>query len=118
MFGQPGAWSLGSLQRHSFSNKSGPPLPAAEIQSRGACFAHGAMAVDLLGPEMPYKLVWATEGVETEDYGLTWSVRGWLAIDVWRRRLRPLGRATFLALPDRLRQVLASRLWRPVRAAP
>jgi CelD/BcsL family acetyltransferase involved in cellulose biosynthesis len=72
-----------------------------------ACFAHGAETVDLLAPEMPYKMVWATESAGTEDYGLTWSVRGWLAIDVWRRRVRPLSRTLFLALPDALRQRLA-----------
>jgi CelD/BcsL family acetyltransferase involved in cellulose biosynthesis len=75
-----------------------------------ACFAQGAETVDLLAPEMPYKLVWASESVETEDYGLTWSIRGWLAINVWRRRVRPLSRKAFLALPEMVRQRLARRL--------
>lgn len=75
-----------------------------------ACFAHGVEIVDLLGPEMPYKLVWATEAIATEDFGLTWTLRGWLAIDIWRRHLRPYVRSRFLALPSALRSRLANRL--------
>ena len=75
-----------------------------------ACFAQGAETVDLLAPDMPYKHVWATDSVAMDDYGLTWSVRGWLAIDVWRRLLRPRARRAFLAMPDALRKQIASRM--------
>ena len=78
-----------------------------------ACHALGVETVDLLAPEMPYKMVWATGAVETTDYGTTWTWRGWLAIDVWRRHARPLSRSAFLALPGILRQKVAARLRAP-----
>jgi CelD/BcsL family acetyltransferase involved in cellulose biosynthesis len=78
-----------------------------------ACHALGVETVDLLAPEMPYKMVWATGTVETSDYGTTWSWRGWLAIDVWRRHARPLSRSVFLALPGVVRQKVAARFRAP-----
>jgi CelD/BcsL family acetyltransferase involved in cellulose biosynthesis len=78
-----------------------------------ACHALGVETVDLLAPEMPYKMVWATGTVEATDYGTTWTWRGWLAIDVWRRHARPLSRSAFLALPGVLRQKVAARFRAP-----
>jgi CelD/BcsL family acetyltransferase involved in cellulose biosynthesis len=69
-----------------------------------ACHAYGVETVDLLAPIMAYKHAWASGEVEVSDFGTTWSLRGWLAIDIWRRRVRPLSRSAFLALPDGLRQ--------------
>lgn len=75
-----------------------------------ACHALGIETVDFLAPDMPYKTVWATGTTETADYGLTWSLRGWLAIQVWRRRVRPAALRLFLSLPDRLRHRAAAGL--------
>ena len=78
-----------------------------------ALFGLGVDTVDLLAPAMPYKLAWSTHSIETLDFCLTWSLRGRLAIDLWRRHVRPLTRSAFLALPAPMRQRLAGLMRAP-----
>jgi CelD/BcsL family acetyltransferase involved in cellulose biosynthesis len=67
------------------------------------CFARGLKAADLLVPVMPYKLTWASGVVPVSDYALPVSLKGWAAIHLWDRTLRPLAKRTILNLPQGVR---------------
>ena len=73
-----------------------------------ACFELGVETVDLLPPQMAYKQVWATGAADVEDFGVTWTVRGWIAGGLWRGHVRPAAKRLFLALPGGVRQRLVN----------
>lgn len=79
-------------------------------------FARALDTVDLLVPAMPYKLTWASGVTAVRDYAVPVSARGFARIHVWDRLLRPLAKATYLALPPGVRARILAVL-RPRHAA-
>lgn len=68
------------------------------------CVAQGIGAVDLLPPAEPYKRLWSTGSVGTQDYALATTWTGALYAGPWLASIRPRLRKLLAMLPPKLRR--------------
>lgn len=76
-----------------------------------ACSADGIKVADFMVPSLPYKLTYAPEVADVDDYVLPLTLTGRLYGGLWVRHLRPLAKSIAYAIPDDLRKSLISRLY-------
>lgn len=69
-----------------------------------ALAVRGIETIDLLMPAIPYKTSVATGTVAVATYGVSFSMRGKLAIDGWHGYVRPALKKAMLALPPAARR--------------
>ncbi|WDR07412.1 GNAT family N-acetyltransferase [Devosia rhodophyticola] len=92
-----------------FANAESPgKLQLGEIIE--VCAARGLVGADLMVPVMPYKLTWATKVVEVTDYALPLTLRGRLILTFWDQKLRPIAKATVMAMPSGIRGLVMKLL--------
>lgn len=72
------------------------------------CFARGLRVADLLVPSMPYKMTWASGETAVADHAIPATIKGWAAVHLWDRRLRPAVKRAVLGLDPGLRARLMS----------
>jgi CelD/BcsL family acetyltransferase involved in cellulose biosynthesis len=72
----------------------------------GAAFSQGWRVADFMIPAVPYKLTWATGSAPVGDYVLPLSLRGYVQVEGWLRRLRPFAKRLVAGFSPALRSRL------------
>lgn len=80
-----------------------------------ACHELGIEVIEMMAPASAYKLKWAKTSKQIDDLSLALSSKGFLYLDLWRRKLRNLVKWGYERIPDWSRRLVASLTNRNLR---